>query len=98
MGVEVAATVTLWACLAAWFILPTLNGPALLARAAMGLLVLELLALLIWSYGSQGCVERPCGAAAETARTAAALDLPVLTGLLVALIVLHGVRAARTGR
>ena len=25
----------------------------------------------MWSYGSEGCVERPCGTAAETGRTAA---------------------------
>ena len=53
---EVAATFTLWTCLAAWFIVPTVRGPAVYARAAMGLLCLELLALLIWSYGSQDCV------------------------------------------
>jgi hypothetical protein len=96
--VEVAATLTLWICLAAWFILPTVDGPALLARAAMGLLVCELLALLVWSYGSDDCVERPCGVVAETARTAAALDLPALTGVLVALMLAHGVRTTRAGR
>jgi hypothetical protein len=97
-GVEVVAAVTLWACLAAWFIVPTVNGPALLTRAAMGLLCLELAALLVWSYGSDGCVARPCGAAAETARTAAAVDLPALTGGLVALLLAHGIRVARAGR
>jgi hypothetical protein len=97
VGVEVAAAVTLWICLAAWFIVPTVNGPAVLARAAMTLLCLEIAALLVWSYGSDNCVARPCGPAAETARTAAALDLPALTGILIALVVAHGIRVARAG-
>lgn len=97
-GMEVAATFTLWTCLATWFIVPTVRGPAVYARAAMGLLCLELLALLIWSYGSQDCVERPCGEVAEAARTAAGLDLPLLTGALVALLLAHGVRVARAGK
>jgi hypothetical protein len=96
--VELAAAVTLWACLSAWFIVPTVNGPLPLARAAMTLLCLEITALLIWSYGSESCTARPCGAAAETARTAAALDLPTLTAILIALVAAHGIRVARAGR
>jgi hypothetical protein len=97
-GVEIAAALTLWTCLAAWFIVPTVNGPAAIARAAMGILCLELLALLVWSYGSEGCTARPCAPAAETARTAAALDLPTLTGVLMAVLLLHGIRIARARR
>lgn len=93
---EVTAAVTLWICFSGFLIFPVLGAPRLLGRASASLLSAELLALLIWSYGSQGCTQRPCGAVAETARTAAAQDVPGLTAALVVLAVAYGIRVARS--
>ena len=95
---EVTATATIWAMFACFLLFPRVGLPPLMHRTAMALLVAELLALAIWSYGSEGCLERPCGAAAETGRTAAALDVPLLSAALVALAIIRGVRSWRRRR
>ena len=95
MRVELVATGTVWACFSAFLILPHLGAPALLHRTAMTLLCAELLALMVWSYGSDDCLRRPCGALPETARTAAALDIPVLTVALLAICAAYGLRRTR---
>jgi hypothetical protein len=92
---ELAAAATLWACISGVLLLPLLGAPRALGQAAAGLLSAELAALLAWSYGSEGCVARPCGAFAETARSAASLDVPALTAVLVVVATAHGMRAAR---
>jgi hypothetical protein len=96
--VELTATATIWAMFACFLLFPHLGLPRLLHRTAMALLVAELVALGIWSYGSQGCVERPCSTLAETGRTAAALDVPLLSAGLIALAALHGVFSWRRAR
>jgi hypothetical protein len=92
---QLAAATTVWICFSLFLILPHLGAPRLLPRAAMMLLCLEMLALMIWTYGSEDCIARPCGSVPETARTAAALDVPALTGVLVALSIAVGLRRAR---
>jgi hypothetical protein len=93
--VEIAAFLTIWAMFSCYLLFHVMELPVLLPRTAMTLLVAELLALGIWSYGSEDCLRRPCGAAAETARDAAAFDVPLLAGLFVLVTAIGGLRAAR---
>jgi hypothetical protein len=92
---EVAAALTVWITFAAWLILPTVQAPARFSRIAIWLCAAELVAAAIWSYGSAGCVARPCAPLAETARTAAALDIPSLTGVALVLGCVYALRHAR---
>jgi hypothetical protein len=95
---EVTATATIWAMFSCFLLFPLLGLPPLMRRSAVGLLVAELVALGMWSYGSEDCVERPCSAVAELGRTAAALDVPLLSAGLVLLATLSGVRSWRRAR
>jgi hypothetical protein len=95
---EVTATATIWAMFSCFLLFPHLGLPALMHRTAIALLAAELVALAMWSYGSEGCLERPCGAVAELGRTAAALDVPLLSAGLVVLAVIRGVRTWRRRR
>lgn len=92
------AGITLWGLGAGWLMAPHLGMPRILARALAGLLVAELVALLTWSYGSASCLQRPCSAVSETARQAAALDVPLLGLCVLVLAVLHGLRSVRADR
>jgi hypothetical protein len=94
-NVELVATATIWAMFSCFLLFPRLGVPALLHRTAAVLLAAELLALAVWSYGSEGCVRRPCSAAAEAGRSAAAIDIPLLALALVVLAVMFGVRTWR---
>src|SRR5215210_4942356 len=91
-GVELVATLTIWALFSSFLIFPLAGLPAWWQRTAMTLLVVELVALAAWSYGSVGCDERPCAPLAETGRAAAALDVPVLAAVLIVLAVVYGRR------
>jgi hypothetical protein len=84
--VELAAAATIWVMFACFLLFPHLGLPAVFHRTAMTLLVAELLALMAWSYGSEG---EP---AAEVGRSAAAVDIPLLSAALVVLAVLFGAR------
>jgi hypothetical protein len=97
--VEVTATATIWSMFACFLLFPRMGFAPLFHRTAMTLLAAELVALAMWSYGSEGCVERPCGAGAEVGRTAAALDVPLLAlGLMVVAFVTGVRRWRRTHR
>lgn len=87
------AAVALWLLWSAFLIFPILAVPRFLIRAGIVLLGVEFLALLMWSYGSESCAERPCGAFAEAARSAATQDLPLLTAVLLGSTIVYGVRA-----
>ena len=78
---EIAAAATIWAMFACFLLFPHLGLPAVFHRTAMVLLVAELLALMAWSYG-----------AVDIARSAAAIDIPLLSAALVVLAVLFGAR------
>jgi hypothetical protein len=93
--VEIIAAATIWGMFSCFLLFPRLGLPRLLHRTAIKLLVAELVALAMWSYGSEGCLERPCAPAAEAGRSAAAIDIPLLALALVVLAVLLGVRAWR---
>jgi hypothetical protein len=84
--VEIAAAATIWAMFGCFLIFPHLGLPAVFHRTAMALLAAELLALMVWSYGGES------GPAADAARSAAAIDIPLLSLGLVAVAVLFGVR------
>ena len=92
---ELATALTVWITFGAWLFLPTVDAPARFSRIALSLCGAEMVAAAIWSYGSAGCHERPCAPAAEAARTAAALDIPSLTGVAVVLGCAYGMRRAR---
>jgi hypothetical protein len=91
---ELAAGLTVWITFGAWLILPTVNAPPRFSRIAIWLCGAELLAAAIWTYGSEGCQQRPCAPVAEVARTAAALDIPFLTGVALVLGWAYAMRCA----
>jgi hypothetical protein len=95
LGVELIAGSTIWCLFSCVLLFPLLELPARMRWAAMMLLLAEFVALGVWSYGSRGCTERPCSAAAETGRTAATIDVPLLALALIALAVLHVRRAVK---
>ena len=95
---ELVAAATLWGLWSAFLLFPALGLPRMFMRAAGGLIVLELIALAVWSYGSAGCQGRPCAPLAEAGRTAASQDLPLLAVAVVALSVAWGVRRRRGRR
>ncbi len=93
---ELAVASTLWLTFGAFLFFGVVHAPALFACTAISLCGAEFVSAIAWSVASDGCVARPCGAFAETARTAAALDIPSLTGLMFALAVVYGLRVARS--
>ena len=91
------AVFTLWIVFSGWLLLSHLRAPRFLTTALATLGWLELLAVLTWGFGSESCTRRPCSAVAETARTAASVDLPALAGVVLALALAHAVRGRRSG-
>jgi hypothetical protein len=94
-SVEIVATATIWSMFSCFLLFPRMGFKPLFHRTAMTLLAAELVALAMWSYGSEGCVERPCAPAAEAGRTAAAVDVPLLSLGLIAVAFVSGVRRWR---
>jgi hypothetical protein len=92
---ELAVALTVWITFGAWLFLPTVDAPARFSRIALSLCGAEFVAAAIWSYGSEGCQQRPCAPAAEAARSAAALDIPGLTCVAVVLGCAYAMRHAR---
>jgi hypothetical protein len=78
-----------------FLLFPRFGLPAMLHRTAATLLAGELVALAMWSYGSEGCERRPCAPVAEAGRSAAEFDIPLLGVALIVLAVMIGVRAWR---
>lgn len=95
---EVTVAATIWGLFSAFLIFPWLGLPRLLQRTVGTLLAAELVALFIWSFGSEGCTERPCAAAAETGRTAASLDIPLLSLAVLVFAIMRGLRTWRLHR
>ena len=83
---EIAAAATIWGMFACFLVFPHLGLPAVFHRTAMVLLSAEVLALMVWSYGGEA------GPGPDAARSAAAIDIPLLSLALVVLAVLFGVR------
>jgi hypothetical protein len=78
----IAAAITLWTMFSLWLIAPLIGLPRATARVAMGLLGLELVALLAWSYGVEGCDDATCAPLARAAGIAARTDLPALAAAI----------------
>jgi len=77
----VAAAFTVWTMFSVWLIAYAAGLPARIGRIAIVLLWVELGALLVWSYGSQGCDERTCAPLAQAAGIAARTDVPILAAV-----------------
>jgi hypothetical protein len=90
--VEVVVVATLWSMFSCVLIFPMLGMPVYLQRAVTTLLAAEFVAMLVWTFGSEECVERPCAPLAEAGRTAAAVDVPLLSLAVIALAIIRGVR------
>ena len=95
---EVTVVATVWGLFSAFMIFPLLGLPVLLQRAVGTLLAAEIVAFGIWHFGSEGCAVRPCAAFAETGRTAASLDIPLLFLALLACAMILGLRSWRLQR
>jgi len=91
----VAAALTVWILFAVWIIAPLLHLPPLIARVAAALLCTEIVALLLWSYGSEGCNEPTCAPVAQAFGIAARTDVPILAAAFVVFAGHQAVRALR---
>ena len=85
--VEIAATATIWAMFGCFLLFPQLGLPAVFHRTAIMLVAAEMLALMVWSYGRDSG-----GPAVDAARSAAAIDIPLLSVALIVLAVMFGAR------
>jgi hypothetical protein len=90
--VEIVVLATLWSMFSCLLLFPLLGMPVHLYRAATTLLAAELVAMLVWTFGSEECTERPCAPLAEAGRTVASVDVPLLSLTVVALAIIRGVR------
>ena len=78
-----AALATIWILFSVWMLAPHVGIARKAARLVGWALVAELVLLLVWSYGTDFCVERTCAPVAQAAGVAARVDLPVLAVVLV---------------
>jgi hypothetical protein len=85
----VAAAITLWTMFSLWLLAPLVGMPPVTARVAMTLLSVELCALLVWSYGAEGCDESTCAPLARAAGVAARMDVPALAAAFLVAAILR---------
>jgi hypothetical protein len=95
-GMLVAAA-TLWFMFSLWIAAPWVGVSPAIERTAAGLFAVELVTLLAWSYGTEGCDGGACGPLTRAAGTAARIDVPVLAALLLVAALLR-LRRPRTER
>jgi hypothetical protein len=95
---EVTVAATIWGLFSAFLIFPLLGLPRLQQRTVGTLLAAELVAVFIWHFGSEGCTERPCATFAEAGRTAASLDIPLLSLAALVFAIIRGLRTWRLHR
>lgn len=86
---------TLYGLFSAWLLFPILGVPRVLTTSAAVLVWIEFLAALTWGYTREDCARGSCSPLAEAARSAVAMDLPVLATAVVLLAVAYGVRRWR---
>jgi hypothetical protein len=94
-SVELAVACTLWISFGAFLFFPTVNAPRIFARTAISLCVAEFVACVLWTAG-KSCIVPFCPAMGAAARTAATVDIPALTALMLILAAAYGLRATRT--
>lgn len=95
MRTMVAAAATLWLTFWLWLAAPVLGLPRLTRRLAGAAFLAESVALLAWSYGSDGCVGSACPPLVQAAGLAARLDIPLLACLLTGLTAVRMLRSTR---
>ena len=90
-----AAALTVWVLFSVWLLVPLVSLPRSLARVAAVLLWAELAALLVHSYGTEGCDDATCAPLARAAGVAARTDVPLLTAAFIAIACVQLAREAR---
>ena len=102
MGIVIA--VTLYLTFFAFLILPHLGAPAIFPRMAIGLCASEFIAAVGWGMSHQQCgsywsgdvfMQADCSGLADTFESAAALQIPVLTGAMFVVAAAYGLFVAR---
>jgi hypothetical protein len=88
--VEVIAAITIYGTFVCFLLFPLLGCPPMLHKTAIALLFAELVALGLYSYGSD--------AVATLGRTAASIDVPLLALGLLVLAIMRGVLRWRRQR
>ena len=89
--VELTIALTLLFSFGAFLFFPTVDAPPIFSRVAITLCAAEFVAVVFWAAGDE-CIVAGCEEAAQTARTAASVDIPALTALM--LVLATGLRAA----
>jgi hypothetical protein len=92
--VELTIAFTLWISFGAFLFFPTVKAPVLFARTAIGLCAAELIACVLWTAGKT-CIVPGCPTMGATAHTAASVDIPALTALMLISAAAYGLRVAR---
>ena len=90
-----AAALTVWILFSFWLTAPLLAVPPQLRRIGAWLLWAEIAALLVHSYGTEGCQGDTCAPVAQTVGIAARVDLPILAAAFLAITCVHLVRRGR---
>jgi hypothetical protein len=92
------AALTLWTMFALFLIVPIVGLPDVIGRVAAILGTAELVALLLWSYGSERCTDPSCAPLAQAAGIAARADIPALAAafMVVAFVQLRRASRGRT--
>jgi hypothetical protein len=93
--VELTSALTLLVSFSAFLLFPIVNAPPVFSRVAIALCAAEFCAVIVWVAGRR-CIVAGCPEAAQAARSAAAVDIPALTALMLVLAAVYGVRVART--
>jgi hypothetical protein len=96
--VLLVSAATLWVLFSIWLLFPHLAVPRMLTRAAATLLALEFVTVTAYGFATEDCTHRPCSPVSEATRTAAGVDLPGLTVVVIALAVAHAIRLHRAAR
>ena len=95
---EVVAAATLYGLFSAWMLLPYFGARRMLVTSAAVLTWIDFVAVIAWGYSRDDCAHGSCSGLAEAARSAVAVDLPVLAIAVVALAVADAVRGRRSSR
>jgi hypothetical protein len=92
---KLVAAATLWCLFSAWLIFGHVGVARMLRTAVASLMWVQFGAVLVWSFGTEDCVRHPCAPLAEAGRSAATIDLPALSAVVLALVVADGIRRRR---